>query len=170
MLIPLSTIIYSYFLRKIYSLLRSNHFTTTDPLIINTNETKLCLQPTPVLSSRSAAITERSVPLIVLLLIRDRFHANASLELALEPRIDASSSRVHHAAVKEGGMEKTDGRPVFNRCAQLHRLRPRVSQLISRYRATDKSRTEPARLTAPELHGSGHQPVQLYKLRFTPPV
>lgn len=31
MLIPLSTIIYSYFLRKIYSLLRSNHFTTTDP-------------------------------------------------------------------------------------------------------------------------------------------
>lgn len=102
MLILLSTIIYSYFLRKIYSLLRSNHFTTTDPLIINTNETKLCLQPTPVLSSRSAAITERSVPLIVLLLIRDRFHANASLELALEPRIDASSSRVHHAAVKEG--------------------------------------------------------------------
>lgn len=170
MLIPLSTIIYSYFLRKIYSLLRSNHFTTTDPLIINTNETKLCLQPTPVLSSRSAAITERSVPLIVLLLIRDRFHANASLELALEsmPHLAAFITRPWKRAV--GGMEKTDGRPVFNRCAQLHRLRPRVSQLISRYRATDKSRTEPARLTAPELHGSGHQPVQLYKLRFTPPV
>lgn len=61
------------------------------------------------------------------------------------PRIDASSSRVHHAAVKGGrgrGGKKTDGRPVFNRCAQLHRLRPRVSQLISRYRGTDKSRTE----------------------------
>lgn len=64
-------------------------------------------------------------------------HANASLELALEPRIDVSSSLVHH---ERGWWKKTDGRPVFNRCTQLHRLHPRVSQLISRYRPTDKSR------------------------------
>lgn len=91
-------------------------------------------------------------------------HANASLELALEPRIDVSSSLVHH---ERGWWKKTDGRPVFNRCTQLHRLHPRVSQLISRYRPTDKSDVDPATINAAELHGSGrHQPVQRYKLRL----